>query len=231
MHYIDIIFFALVAVFLALRLRSVLGKRTGNENPNSTPSDPFGPSKPSEAEGENVIRLPGRGRRSEPVNPSAAEGEPAPPQTPLEADLARIAKVDPRFSKDGFTEGAKAAFEMIIGAFAAGDVKALRPLLADEVFEPFAAAIKAREASGEKQETELVGFKKVEIEAARLDDRQAFVTVRFATEQVNVLRDKEGKPIDGDPQRINQAVDLWTFSRDTRSRDPNWVLVETGTPE
>jgi predicted lipid-binding transport protein (Tim44 family) len=226
-HYIDIIFFALVAVFLALRLRSVLGKRTGNENP---PSDPFGPSKPREAENGNVVQLPGRGTRSEPLNPENA-GEAAEPLTPLDAELARIAELDPRFSKAGFIEGAKAAFEMIIGAFDAGDVKTLRPLLSDEVYEPFAAAIKAREAAGEKQETELVGFKKVEIEAARLEDRHAFVTVRFATEQVNVLRDKDGKPVEGDPQRINQVVDLWTFSRDTRSRDPNWVLIETGTPE
>jgi predicted lipid-binding transport protein (Tim44 family) len=231
LHFLDIIFFAVVAVFLVLRLRSVLGRRTGNERP--PPADPF--TLPPAREGKDddkVIRLPERAKRgqagaSEPSQPVA---EPA-PQSPRDQGLAAIGAADRNFAPDDFLKGARAAFEMIVAAYAAGDTQTLRPLLAGEVHDNFAQAIKDRQAAGQTLKTDLVGIKSAEIEAARMDGATALVTIRFVSEQANALLDREGKPIEGDSNQITTVVDLWTFARDTRSRDPNWALVETGTPD
>jgi predicted lipid-binding transport protein (Tim44 family) len=226
-QFADIIFFAMVAVFLVLRLRSVLGKRNGNERP---PGNIFGESpedKGAERGADNVIRLPERNRR--PIDEAASES--AEPQTPLAASLSAIGRADSNFDPDGFIGGARAAFEMIVGAFAAGDLKTLKPLLAPEVYNPFEEAIKSRAANGDVLSTEIIGIRKAEIIEAELRGSEALITVRFISEQVNVTKDKDGKIIDGDPQRIEDLVDLWTFARDTRSRDPNWLLIVTRVPE
>jgi predicted lipid-binding transport protein (Tim44 family) len=222
-QFADIIFFAMVAVFLVLRLRSVLGRRNGNERP---PGNIFGESPEDKGE-DNVIRLPERNRR--PANEDVVAEEE--PQTPLDSALAAIGRADPNFDPNGFIGGARAAFEMIVGAFAAGDLKTLKPLLAPEVYNPFAEAIKTRTANGDVLSTEIIGIRKAEIVEAELRGSEAIVTVRFVSEQVNVTKDKEGKIIDGDPQRVEDLVDLWTFARDTRSRDPNWLLLVTRVPE
>jgi predicted lipid-binding transport protein (Tim44 family) len=226
-QFADIIFLAMVAVFLVLRLRGVLGRRNGNERP---PGNIFGESpedKGGDRETDNVIRLPERNRR--PVDEvGAAEEE---PQTPLAASLRAIGQADANFDPDGFIGGARAAFEMIVGAFAAGDIKTLKPLLALEVYNPFAEAIQARTANGEILSTEIIGIRKAEIIEAELRGSDAVITVRFVSEQVNMTKDKDGKVIDGNPQIIENLIDLWTFSRDTRSRDPNWLLISTRVPE
>ncbi|MCC7166580.1 MAG: Tim44 domain-containing protein [Rhodospirillales bacterium] len=230
LHFLDIIFFAVVAVFLVLRLRSVLGRRTGNERP---PSDPFTlpPAREPGAD-DKVIRLPERNRRpatGEPSQPATAE--PAQPLSPRDQGLAAIRAADGGFVPEEFLKGARAAFEMIVAAYAAGDTKTLRPLLAGEVYDNFAQAIKERQANGQTLKTDLVGIKSTEIEAARMEGASAMVTIRFVSEQANALLDGQGKVIEGDPNQIATVVDLWTFARDTRSRDPNWALVETGTPD
>ena len=138
---------------------------------------------------------------------------------------------DPGFDLSGFLEGAKAAFAMIVEAFARGDKAALRPLLSDEVFTSFAAAIDEREQLGRTITTELVSIGGAELVGAAMRGTTARLTVRFKSEQINVTRDRDGEVIDGDPHAILEAVDIWTFERDTRSRDPNWLLVETRTPE
>jgi predicted lipid-binding transport protein (Tim44 family) len=116
---------------------------------------------------------------------------------------------------------------MIVGAYAQGDTATLRPLLADDVYENFAAAIRARQQARQTLETTLVGIKSADLVEARMDGRNAIVTVKFVSEQINVTRNAEGAVVEGDPQQIAAVTDVWTFSRNTRSRDPNWLLVAT----
>ena len=144
--------------------------------------------------------------------------------------LTQIQIADNAFNPGEFVGGARSAFEMIVHAFATGDTGTLRNLLSDDVFDNFSSAIKARLEAAETLETTVIGVKSVDIIDARLDGRQAFVTVKFVSEQVNVTRDAEGHVIDGDPNHVSEVTDLWTFSRNTRSRDPNWKLVETRSP-
>ena len=119
------------------------------------------------------------------------------------------------------------AFSWVVEAFAKGDTKTLRPLLNDEVYGNFVAAIENRNKAGETLETVLVGIKSADILEARREGKLAFVTVKFISEQVNITRNRAGEVIEGDPVRVVPITDIWTFARDTRSRDPNWVLVAT----
>jgi len=220
--FFDIIFFALVAGFLILRLRSVLGRRTGNENQERwTPRLPSrsGPTPPAPSErapSDKVAVLPPR--------PAAAAGAPA---SPLDAALAQIKQADPGFDPNRFLEGARAAFDMIVGAYAQGDTATLRPLLANDVFENFAAAIKGRQDAKQTLETTLIGIKSADLLEARMEGRSAFVTVKFVSEQVNVTRNTSGEIVDGDPSHVATITDVWTFARNTRASDPNWALVQT----
>ncbi len=220
--FFDIIFFALVAGFLILRLRSVLGRRTGNESqerwtPRLPPrGGPAGPAATDRAPTDKVTVLP------RPA--TAAAGASA---TPLDAVLAQISQADPAFDPPRFLEGAKAAFEMIVSAFAQGDTATLRPLLANDVFDNFAAAIKGRHDAKQTLETTLIGIKSADILEARMEGRSAFVTVKFVSEQVNVTRNASGEIVDGDPNHVATITDVWTFARNTRSSDPNWALVQT----
>jgi len=225
-QFFDIIIFAAIAVFLGLRLRSVLGRRTGNERQR----DPFKPVAPREdAARDKVVPLPDR------LRPAQAEPGPAASEAPADAGpalpgLDQIRGADPSFSPGGFLAGARAAFEMIVGAYAAGDAATLRPLLSDEVFENFNNAIKARNRAKETLETTLVGITSADIVEAELQGRIALVTVKFVSEQVNVTRDAEGRVVEGDPSTVAKVTDIWTFSRNTRARDPNWTLVATRSP-
>lgn len=226
--FFDIVFFALVAGFLILRLRSVLGRRTGNENrerwtprlPRSTPGQP---APAAERGNDNVTPFPGR-------EPAKAEA-PAPGGSPLDAALTQIRLADPSFEPAGFAEGARSAFEMIVTAYAQGDTATLRPLLADDVYDNFAAAIRGRQDAKQTLETTLIAIKSAEIVEARIEGRTAFVTVKFVSEQVNVTRNAAGEVVDGDPNRVTIVTDVWTFARNTRSTDPNWALVQTSEPQ
>ena len=142
------------------------------------------------------------------------------------AGLSQIRRADPAFDPDAFLAGARAAFEMIIAAFARGDKMALRPLLSDEVFQPFAVAIDQRIAAHETLETRIVGLDP-EILEAGVDGRNAQVTVKFRSQQINATRAVDGSIVDGDPDHAVDKTDYWTFARDTRSADPNWILVAT----
>ncbi len=217
---LDILFFAVVAVFIAARLRSVLGRRTGHERPRPPRIQP----QPAPATGETsdkVVPLPDRRRGAE--EPAiAAEAGPA-----LKDGLTRIRLADPSFDLDSFLEGAKVAFAMIVEAFAKGDKATLEPLLAPPVFASFAAAIDERQRLGRTLETELVALRGAEVVGAALEGRLARVTVRFTSEQINCTRDASGAVVEGDPSAVETVVDLWTFQRDVTSRDPNWALLET----
>jgi predicted lipid-binding transport protein (Tim44 family) len=215
-HYFDIILFAMVAAFLVLRLRSVLGRRTGNEPRH----DPV--LRRAEAPAENkVVSL---GSRSAAVRPPVAT---APPADAVAAGLERIRSADPGFDPAQFLEGARAAFEMIVGAFAAGDKARLRPLLSDEVYTPFSAAIDERTTARETLETRIIALKRLDVAEAALSGRMARVTMKFVSDQINVLRAHDGSVVDGDPDHPIEKTDFWTFARDTRSTDPNWVLEAT----
>lgn len=222
-----LILLALVAVFVILRLRSVLGKRTGHDGP---PAEPFRTRPALEKdrreadEGsarneDNVVRLPGRG------------GQEIRAETPLGAGLTQIKVADSRFDPGEFVEKAKDAFEYIVMNFAEGNTAALKPLLSKDVFEGFSSAVKEREKKGETLETKLVRIKDAELLEAGMTGRTASITIKYSTEQINVTRDKDGAVVDGDPDRIADAVDIWTYERNTRSSDPNWVLVATETPQ
>ena len=228
---IDIILLAIVAGFLILRLRSVLGRRTGHEE-RTDPMAAFRRPEPRAGrEGEDTgVRFPER----EGANADTAgirRADLPSDATPLDKGLAAIRAVDSAFNPQEFVGGGRVAFEMILMAYAKGDLKSLRPLLANEVFEEFAGAIREREQAGEQLETTLVGVKQAEIVEAELQGKTAFVTVKFVSEQINVTRDGQGKAIDGADKRVETITDLWTFARNTRSRDPNWTLVATDTPE
>lgn len=223
--YLDIVVFAVIAVVLIWKLRNVLGQRTGNEREprdilsrsnrasSESPQDKDG----APASTDNVIRLPSR-------NASVQEPVPEKDEPP---EIASIHAVYPSFNPDEFLEGATMAFDMILTSFSEGDVKALRALLTPDVFKTFSNAIDARNSAGETLESQLITIRSAEIDDTRVDDSTVFVTVRFVSEQVSCLRDKDGNVIDGDEAHVLTLTDLWTFSRTTRSRDPNWFLAET----
>jgi predicted lipid-binding transport protein (Tim44 family) len=227
-----IIFLAL-AVFIFLRLRSVLGQRTGNERP------PFDRTAARNALGggqdNNVVTMPGKVIDQAPLAPTA---EPAPPSdrwkglaepgTALAQGLDAIAERDSSFDPRHFISGARSAYEMIVLAFANGDRRALRDLLSSEVYESFEAVIKDREKHEQKTETRFVSIDKAELVGAEMRDRTAQLTVRFVSQMISVTRDKAGTIVDGNPDKVADITDIWTFARDTTSRDPNWKLVGTG---
>ena len=234
----DIILIGLVAVFLILRLRSVLGKRTGNERPPAR--DPFTPPAPPTATprvgdapanqgNDNVVSLP-TANAPAPRQSSATSGPGGIRATVIPtatAGVAAIRAADPSFEPIGFTGGARAAFTAIVEAFAKGDISALRALLDGPTFSSFEAAIRGRVERKEKAETTLIGFEASDVAAAELQGTNANVTVRFVSEQINVLRNADGQIIDGNPNEVQKVIDLWTFRRDTKSSDPNWLLVKT----
>lgn len=215
----------MVAAFLVFRLRSVLGKRTGNERP---PTDPYAgrdDAAPARAEAPEahddgtVVSLPDRTPQSD-----------IPDGTPATEGLKSIQAADSAFSVTEFVEGVRMAFEMIVTSFANGDRETLRPLLSDEVYENFAGAIVERETRSETMEMTLVGIREAEVLEASMDGRVAFVTTKIVSEQIEVVRDAAGEPVSGDPTKVTTVTDIWTFARNTRSRNPNWTLVATEAP-
>ena len=226
-----IIFLAL-AVFIFLRLRSVLGQRTGRERP---PYDPYsardavrGPA------GDNkVVTLPSHPVEtpSRPAEPAAASGERwkgiAEAGSPVASGLDAIVGADPSFDAQHFITGARTAYEMIVTTFAEGDRRQLRNLLSREVFDGFDAAITARENRGETAETRFVSVDGSTITAAELRNRTAQITVRFISKLVSATRDRNGTVIDGNAEKVTDVTDIWTFARDISSRDPNWKVIAT----
>lgn len=209
-QYTDIIFFALVAIFVALRLRSVLGRRTGNERPHL------------EVEREEQGSVVDLGRRRRRSFDSRTDAPPA--NNPVEKGLNAIASADRSFNRDYFQNGAAAAFEMIVAAFARGDVETLTPLLAPAVLQNFTQAIAAR-APGEIHETQVSHISGLEIVEAGLEKTIATVKVRFTSQQIHVVKDASGQIIEGNPDQIVHMRDLWTFTRDVASNNPNWLLT------
>lgn len=224
--------FLVLAVVIFLRLRNVLGRRTGNERP------PYDPYSPSEANGgraaaqDTVVQLPrGRGggaseeQRKADIDDRLKDF--GPKSGALRKGLSAIMQADQSFDPAQFLDGAKAAYEMIVMAFAEGDKRMLRQLLSEDVFDGFISAITEREERGDEVETRFVGIDRADIIEAELKNRIAQVTVKFVSQLITATRDKGGKVIDGDPAKVREVTDIWTFARDVTSRDPNWKLVAT----
>jgi predicted lipid-binding transport protein (Tim44 family) len=221
------IIFLVIAVVIFMRLGSVLGRRTGNE---PTTFDPRVKAPPSGARNDNVVALPSR--EHGPMPASAAPNiealtRHATPGTPLHDALAAMTRAGPGFDPDHFLSGAKAAYEMIVTAFADGDRAALKNLLAPDVYDGFVAAITEREKQGQKTELTFVGLEEAKLTSAEFDGRVARLSVRFVAELISVTRDNNGAVVDGDPSETQTIRDAWTFARDVTNRDPNWKLVAT----
>jgi predicted lipid-binding transport protein (Tim44 family) len=225
-----IIFLAL-AVFIFLRLRSVLGQRTGRERPPYDPYSAREAARPST--NDNVVSLPPRTPDTAPT--PVIDAEPvadrwkgiAEAGSPVAVGLDTLVAQDSSFDAKHFLTGARAAYEMIVTAYAQGDRRNLKNLLSKEVYDGFEAAIKEREGRGEKAETRFVSIDKADITAAEVKSHTAQVTVRFVSQLVSVTHDRDGNVIDGSPDKVTDVTDVWTFARDLSSRDPNWKLVAT----
>jgi predicted lipid-binding transport protein (Tim44 family) len=226
-----IIFLAL-AVFIFFRLRSVLGQRTGRERP---PYDPYSARDAVRSPAnDKIVTLPQR-----PAEPAVSRpAEPAPPAADrwkdiaesgsgLAAGLDAIAAADSSFDAKHFVTGARAAYEMIVTAFAEGDRRQLRSLLSREVYDGFDAAISERESRGETAESRFVSIDGSTITAAELRARTAQITVRFVSKLISVTRGRTGDVIDGNAEKVTDVTDVWTFAREVSSRDPNWKVVAT----
>ena len=233
-NFMDIttIIFLAVAVVVFLRLRNVLGRRTGNERP---PFDPYSRREaPAGKPDDKVIDLPARRaparEAADPDTPSGVDERiktVAPAGSSLHDGLKAVATADRTFDAEGFLAGAKGAYEMVVTAFAEGDRKTLRQLLSRDVYDGFVSAIGERESRGETIEFKFVGIDKAEITAAGVKGTTVQVTVRFLSKLVSATHDKSGAVVDGDPTHVGDVTDIWTFEREANARDPNWKLVAT----
>lgn len=217
-----LIVFAVLAVFVIWRLRSVLGVRIEREDAptraferrvspvGSSPLPGAAPLEPKPAARSSAERWDG----------VAAKGVPA-----AWSGLDAIAAADPRFDGKAFLDGARRAYEMIVVAFAKGDRDRLRTLLSQDAFDGFAAEISRREAAGDTLETAVVAIDSATVEDARATPGANEVTVRFVTRLMSVHKDRTGETLDGGHTR--RVVENWTFARKTDAADPNWKLVAT----
>jgi predicted lipid-binding transport protein (Tim44 family) len=214
-----IVILALVALFIGLRLYSVLGERTGHEQqPILKPADP-------DARVEPRISTP-------PLSPSAAVDSGDMAFVPTAGPGVRaILAADPSFDVARFLEGSKSAYRLILESFWKGDLDALRPHVDDHVFETFAASAAQREKDGLKLDNRLVAIEQAVISEATAERKVAVITVRFEADIAAVTRNAEGQVVAGSLSDAVQTRDLWTFRRDLSTRDPNWVLIETDEDE
>ena len=225
----DLLVYALVAAGLVFWLRSILGTRHGDERQRENPLT----RPPLEANPDNMNPFAEEEREmtgEDRVKKLAADsgGKISIDGATVEAGLIDIARADREFDVGFFMDGAQEAFAIIVEAFAAGDRETLKDLLGPAVYHAFEAAITAREQRGEKQETQIRAIRKAEaIEAGVSARSKANITVRFTADEVSVTRNSAGEIIDGHPEKLTAMRDVWTFSRDTKSRDPRWLVIET----
>ena len=234
-----------LAVFVIIKLRSVLGTRSGFERPpeaikremedRQNPPARQDSAQQDAMRQDNVVPLPTTNRpattNTMPDQPEMAQADRwagiAMAGTPLAAGLDTILASDPTFDPRGFMAGAKGAYEMLVQAYAKGDRKTLKSFLAKDVFDGFAGAITERESRGESSETTFVSIDRADLTGAEMRDKFAHVTVNFGSKLINVVRDKAGVVVDGSAEKVIDVTDIWTFARDISSRDPNWKLVAT----
>jgi predicted lipid-binding transport protein (Tim44 family) len=218
-HLFDIILFAAIAGVLLLRLRSVLGRRTGNERR----IDPFAQHPPAIKPAAGPFAAPA------PVTIDA-QAEPVAAAVRATPGARAIKSADPGFDEAAFLKGARGAFAIVVNAFAAGDAAALKPLLSPEILAQFTAAIRAR-GSAAKQTSPLVAIKSAEISSSAIEGATALVTVKFTSEQNAPAEPGTAIPATAAPGTTEEHVDAWTFSRRVDARDPNWLLIATQSPD
>ncbi|RCL03258.1 MAG: Import inner membrane translocase subunit Tim44 [Candidatus Tokpelaia sp. JSC189] len=222
LNIVTLIFFVL-AVIVFIQLRNVLGRRTGNERP---PFDPYArPTRAGSESDDNIVILPPR--ECPPTNDFSDIDSLAPSDSVLNNGLRAIRKADSTFSPMAFCNGAKAAYEIIMTAFASGNREMLKKLLVKDVYEEFIRAIDEREANSQSVRFSLIAINKAEITDAGMQKNEAYVTMRFSSEVISATYDKDEKLIDGNPQVIVTIRDRWTFARDVHADNPNWKLVAT----
>jgi predicted lipid-binding transport protein (Tim44 family) len=224
LQYIDIVLLAMVAGFVALRLRSVLGRRTGDEEARAEKRRAATASTPAPPAADATVQ-PRADDFAEAPAPSWT-GDIA-PDSELGKTLSRIMVADRKFEPSQFVEGARSAYGMIVKAFAEGDRDTLQNLLSPEVYEGFESAILEREKAGQTMETTLIGIEDSRITAASLEKDTAEITIRFETLAASAVRDAEGHVVSGNIADAEKITDLWTFARVLGSNDPNWLLVDT----
>ncbi len=224
-----------VIIVVFLRMRSVLGSRTGSERPPVPRVRPQPSEQNNEAHAEEAVVVPRaladstedaneeRRRRKLEAEIEQLAGD----NKEVAAGLAAIGDADPSFMPKPFLEGAKAAYEMIVTAFAAGDRKTLRSLLDREVYEEFEQAIAERESAGHTVDLTFVGLPGIDITSAECDKKTAQITIRYKAEIVSATHDDSGSLVEGNTDQVVTIKDEWTFARPIRSRDPNWKLVAT----
>jgi predicted lipid-binding transport protein (Tim44 family) len=215
---LDIVIYAVIAALVLARLWSLFGRRNDDEpqrpNPFLTPA----PRADDEAKApEQRAKL----LLSSVLKPSL------PPPTSLAGALETTRQLDPSFDEKQFLQGARSAFTTIVEDFAKGDMSRIGRLLGPQVLPHFENALAARRKAAQTLESKIIRFKDVEISAARMDDTRSFLTVRYISDQQNILRDSSGTPIGGAEGQVEEITDFWTFSREMKSSDPNWILVET----
>ena len=216
---LEIVILAAIAVFLGLRLYSVLGRRAEHEEEHAPQrfDRPDGMPSPSDARRDD------RARRVQPDVTLRQADLPA----GTESGVRAIAAADPRFDVLGFLEGAKGAYAMVLEAFWEGDKETLRELCDDDVYESFAGAIDARTEAGETVENRLIRIEDATIKSAEMDGRVARIAVLFVSDIAAITRDRDGKAIAGSLDDAVESRDIWTFMRNVDATDPNWVLDET----
>ena len=222
----DLIIYALVAAGLVFWLRSVLGTRHGDERERPNPFT----QAPAEKQAADITK---------PALPDQLAIVDVSPKLDLprnvtfanegaELGMHDILRIDRDFNFVTFAQGAQDAFVIIVEAFAEGDRDTLKNLLEEKVYAAFDGALKQREANGEKVSTEIHSVRRVEFLEVRIDDsKTAFITIRFIADETCVVRDSAGLILSGDPDRITEMNDIWTFARTLKSRDPRWLVHET----
>ena len=213
--FFDIIIFAMLAGYLVFQLRKALGRKTDNQRPEASKT---AKSKTDQNESDNVVSL-----REEQTQTSSG--------TKTFGGLESLRQRDSAFNDREFVQGSKQAFQWIVSSFSEGNVEKLKQLLGPALFRSFEKAIEERKEGGLSLETNIVSIKSVQINEVVLNENLASITVEFVTDQIKVITNAEGSVVDGDPDTIETVTDLWTFSRDITSTNPNWLLVRTETPE
>lgn len=224
-HYADIIILALIAIFIVLRLRSTLGKDIGHKPDLTT-----------------QLR---RQLGDLPEEKTAPPGQPAVAEEPSKREKAEqaaresigdasiltgidaIIAADSSFSISEFIDGAKGAFEWVLKAYNTGDLETLKQLLAPSIFEEFRAALEEAKKAPAKLDTTLVAITDAQILAASLEKTKARITLRILSQQIQLVRDAEGNIIEGDASKVQTVEDEWIFERDVKSRNPNWIIMDT----
>ena len=193
------------AVVAFIRLRSTLGKRTGNEEPLGL---------------KETLKVK-QNREAKPFSSDEAY------KLSTDEVLSKISKKDKNFKEDSFLSGAKSVYQMIIRSYAAGDLKDVKQFLGKDVYSGFLSAINSRIKQEQKLFNELINFDSIEIREAAIIDDNVEITVSFETKIISYATDKDGQTIEGNQDSPQSITDTWVFEKSINSKDPNWILVST----